>query len=82
MKQPEYQKRIMKSFRLAYRETDKTRTRIRNLDNRIGNFKCQGKVVPPKLVKEYRTAMLDNARWYTKECALRDTVEYLRNVKR
>ena len=75
-------KTILKRFRVAYRETDKTRTRIRNLDNRIGNFKCQGTDVPPKLVKEYHTAMLDNARWYTKECALRDTVEYLRNVKR
>jgi hypothetical protein len=72
----------MKSFRLAYRETDKTRTRIKNLDNRIGNFKCQGKEVPDYLAQEYKKAMMDNARWYCKECTLRDTLEYLRSVKR
>jgi len=63
---------LMDRFREAYRETGKTRTRLVRLEDRIDNFKNQGKEIPAELKNSHRKALADNKKWFAREEKLRE----------
>ncbi len=68
--------KLRSQFRDVYREVNKTRTKLSTLDDRIQNFKSQGKPIPDLLWQDFNKTLAKNKVLFAKEQRLRDKLGF------